>query len=366
FFSLDSTTRVRLNAISGEVSTGEEGGGAGQSDNNGVIDDSLKLFDKYQYYWYLYIRRQMSFLHEQSNIANVAPMVDSTSSPYATAVDSVATRTIEGSSCDVLALAAGNEHCLSFVSLDIPEYGSAPVLLDSGAFWNYAPLRLLEDLGFSEKNLTGCEEVVTLANSSKSHVCGTISINNLVFRVLDSSVDYLIIGVKSMYDLGISLSFGDGHSAGLFAISMGQAHTIASLCACGLTGYDGRDQLCTVWSPNVFESSLTGDVSPVCDWLPVVGSEGYCWRARADEERDTATQRYAIQVKVPHDKEKVARYPSRGDYGRRMVEKMEEAEQVKFLAEVQNYEHKLWWKKIGSVETNPPSPGTLVVFPVRA
>ncbi|KAF4684476.1 hypothetical protein FOZ63_017562 [Perkinsus olseni] len=281
-------------------------------------------------------------------------MVDSTSSPCATAVDSVATRTIEGSSCDVLALAAGNEHCLPFVSLDIPEYGSVPVLLDSG---------------FSEKDLTSCEEVVTLANGSKSHVCGTISINNLVFRVLNSNVDYLIIGVKSMYDLGISLSFGDGHSAGLFAISMGQAHTIASLCACGLTGYDGRDQLCTVWSPNLFESTLTGEVSSVCDWLPVVGSEGYCWRARAlepDEERDTATQRYAIEVKVPYDKEKVARYPSRGDYGRRMVEKMEEAEQVKFLAEVQKYEHKLWWKKIGPVETNPPSPGTLVVFPVRA
>ncbi|KAF4649617.1 hypothetical protein FOL47_001890, partial [Perkinsus chesapeaki] len=49
-----------------------------------------------------------------------------------------------------------------------------------------------------------------------------------------------------------------------------------------------------------------------------------------------------------------------------MVKKLDVVDQQKFNDEVEKYESKKWWKKIGPLSSNPPSPDTLVVFPIKA
>ncbi|KAF4672182.1 hypothetical protein FOL47_000833 [Perkinsus chesapeaki] len=280
----------------------------------------------------------------------------------------------------------GGSNSLPFVSLHITELGNIPCLLDSGAFWNYITSDYLKRLGLANRLLQSCDSNVSMPNGISEEIVGSIVIGDLPFRVMSTpdgrGAQYLIMGVKSMHELGIDINFADtgdkknnGCPMGLFTISMKSPPLLYPVLKLSPLEVDNRlslpwhHELSTVWSPNLLEDGLPNLSTNTTGWHMVVGSTGYRWRARRLREgelRDTPSQQFCIEVESPFDADRLKKIPPRKDYGGRLVGRLDNDEKVLFNKEVEKYTQKGWWKLVGPLATTPYTSSALIVFPVRS
>ncbi|KAF4646673.1 hypothetical protein FOL46_005327, partial [Perkinsus olseni] len=165
-------------------------------------------------------------------------------------------------------------------------------------------------------------ETAALADGQTIQITGTVVIEGLKFYILESKLDYVILGVDSMRSLGVSLSFLPG-STRMVVLGRGTPSLSQGDDSCENSGL-----LAHLWSPHALPS--TADFC-LCDWRPVEDAEGYVWhsrRLREGEVKDTEGQKYCIEVSIPTDREKLASLHGGKDFGAALLERLNPAERL--------------------------------------
>ncbi|KAF4647104.1 hypothetical protein FOL47_005073, partial [Perkinsus chesapeaki] len=96
------------------------------------------------------------------------------------------------------------------INIPVDEAKVLPALLDTGAYYNYISASLVDKLGLSSSSRGVSESLrVTLADGSIRQVVAVVDVSNIQFRVIQGGrSSNAILGVRSMCDCGVTLSFG--------------------------------------------------------------------------------------------------------------------------------------------------------------
>ncbi|EER07801.1 hypothetical protein Pmar_PMAR008506 [Perkinsus marinus ATCC 50983] len=96
------------------------------------------------------------------------------------------------------------------ISIPLGQGKILSALLDTGAYYNYISASLVEKLGLATSSRGVSESLrVTLADGSVRQVVAVVDVAKIQFRVLQGGRNkYAILGVRSMCDCGVTLSFG--------------------------------------------------------------------------------------------------------------------------------------------------------------
>ncbi|EER00971.1 hypothetical protein Pmar_PMAR004934, partial [Perkinsus marinus ATCC 50983] len=198
-------------------------------------------------------------------------------------------------------------------------------LLDTGAYYNYIPISLVRKLGLPILPLD--EEMVSyvlLADQRRSALEGQVRVGSMTFRVLQSSAAQAIVGVVSMCDAGIGLSFKADQLRGrLVGVTVTKPHEdfpvmlpegkspdriqydLVETEVGGPERVTDDDHILYLWSPPA-EYLKAAESKPLeehllSDWTPVKGAAAdFQWRCRRITEadiRDRPEQEFVYEVR---------------------------------------------------------------------
>ncbi|EER16669.1 retrovirus polyprotein, putative [Perkinsus marinus ATCC 50983] len=260
-------------------------------------------------------------------------------------------------------------------------------LIDTGAFYNYIPSALAEKFGLELRPLDeDMAPYVILADQGRAMLLGKVKLGSTIFRVLRSEACHAILGVVSMCEMGITLSFKtdgvrgrlvkvsikkpDGHQIQLTAASAGDPdrlqYELSGKEDCD-NSHLGNNHIFQIWSPPtelehiVHATDLTKQLQT--DWAPVKGaSADFQWRCRritGSEVRDRPEQEFVYEINWSNPAPGVDRARS-ADFSHALYSKLSDSQKRYFDDEVKSYVERSWWLP----EKDCPTSNPMVVFPV--